>query len=163
MEDTGDGGVSEGAESPSWPCVYPFAPRNCWAPRPRPVPRASRRPEEDPCQVSSLAPAKQPATRSPASLSRVLPRSGANVRLRNRSSFAVHGRRRNAAHKQFPRSPLRGLLPVCGPQEAGRGEAPRCHGDALRLGEGLPNDNDRFEVWLGLKPFSWIAQCSVSA
>lgn len=39
-------------------------------------------------------------------------------------------------------------------QEAGRGEAPRCHGDALGTGEGRPYDNDRFEAGLGLARFS---------
>lgn len=39
------------------------------------------------------------------------------------SSFAVPDRRRNAAHEPLPRSPQRGLLPVCRPEEAERGKA----------------------------------------
>lgn len=89
---------------------------------------------------------------SPASPSRPSPHSLANLRLGIRSSFAVQSRRRNAAHKPFPRSPRHGVLPVCGSQEAGRGEAPRCHGDGLRAGEGPCDDNDRFETALGLAP-----------
>lgn len=59
-EDSRDGELSEGAESPNWPFVYPSAPRNFWARKPRPMPRASRGPEDGPCQVSSLAPASDP-------------------------------------------------------------------------------------------------------
>lgn len=74
------------------------------------------------------------AAPSPASPSRPFPHSGANLRLRNLGSFAVHGRRRNTAHKPFPRSPRRRLLPVCGPWR--RGEAKPRVAMEMRSGRG---------------------------
>lgn len=60
-EGTGDGGFSDGAESPIWLSFYSYPPPNCWTRRPRPVLRASREAEEGPRQASSLTLAKRSA------------------------------------------------------------------------------------------------------
>lgn len=94
--------------------------------------------EEGSRQASSLTLVKQSAAPRPASLT-PFPPTRANLGLGNHSRFAVLGRRRNAAHEPFPSSPRRGLLPVCGPQEAGGRRSPtllwRC---ALGRGKGCP-------------------------
>lgn len=124
-EGTRKGGLSKGAESPIWLSVYPSMSPSCWALRPWPVPRASREAKEGHRQAFSLTLAKRTTASSPASLARSSPLSRANLKLGNCNRFAVHGRRRNAAaHKPFPRSPRRRLLPVCGPQEAGGRRSP---------------------------------------
>lgn len=151
-KDTGEGGLCAGAGSPIWPSLYPYLPPACWTRRPRPVLRAPGKRRKVPARLPRGLLPRGPQPLSPASPSRPSPHSRANLRLRIRSSFAVQSRRRNAAHKPFPRSPRRGLLPVCGSQEAEGGEAPRCHGDALRAGEGRRDDKDRFEAALGLGP-----------
>ena len=133
-KDTRDGGLFEGAESPIWLSVFPCPSHNCRARRPRPVPRASGR-SRGRFPPGFFADSCQAVCSPQASVSLTpFPPTRANLGLGNHSRFAVLVRRRNAAHKPFPSSPRRGLLPVCGPQEAGGGEAPRCHGDALCAG-----------------------------
>lgn len=133
-----------------WSSVYPSPPPNCWARRPWPV-RASREAEEGPARLLRLLlpSCPQPLAQRP---SHALPPQGPKPPAQEPQQLRCPRQTQKRRSQPFPRSPRRGLLPVCGPQEAGRGEAPRCYGDAPGAGEGRPDDNDRFEAALGLAP-----------
>lgn len=91
------------------------------------------------------------AARSPSpGAPQALPHSGANLGLGHRSSLAVRGRRRDAAHSRFPEAPgADGFLSAA--REAGA-RSPALPWGRARGGGGAPRDNDRFEAGLGPAP-----------
>lgn len=99
---------------------------------------------------SPLAPtaARGPSPGAP----QALPHSGANLGLGSRSSCAVRGRRRDAAHSRFPEAPgADGFLSAA--REAGA-RSPALPWGRAPGGGGAPRDNDRFEAGLGAAPLS---------
>lgn len=125
------------------------------------MPRTSRGPEEGTCQVSSLAPAKQPATPSPASPSRFY----LTVALTSGSGTLAASLSRADAEtpltSTFPEAPCAGCFRSAGPRR--RGEAKPHVAMEMRPGWGrgclTTMTALRFGLASCLSPR--IAQCSV--